>query len=193
MDRRIDKGQATRRQIVENATGLFTEQGYDAVSIEALLAACAISRGALYHHFPGKEAVFVAVLEATEERIVARLAEASVGTDDAVEALRRGCDAWLDMAATDPVVRRVVLNDAPGVIGWQAWRALDERYTLGLIRAALAAAARQGRLPGERVEMAAHILLAVLVEVALLIAAAPTDAAVRASGRDAVHRVLDGL
>ncbi len=192
MNLRVDKGQATRRNIIEVATRLFTEQGYEAVSIEALLEACGLSRGALYHHFPGKEAVFTAVLEATEERIAADLMAASADANDPLDALRRGCAAWLDLAAHDPVVRRVVLNDAPAVIGWRAWRALDERYTLGLIRAALAAAAAQGQLPAERVEVAAHVLLAVLVEVALLISATEPGAD-HAPAREAVERVLVGL
>ena len=192
MNTRIDQGQSTRRRIVEVATRLFTDQGYEAVSIETLLSACAISRGALYHHFPGKEAVFVAVLEATEERIVARLGQASAGATDAMDAIRRGCDAWLELAANDPVVRRVVLNDAPAVIGWQAWRALDERYTLGLIRSALTEAAAEGRLPAERVEVSAHILLAVLVEVALLIANGGSTVT-HDDARDAVERMLRAL
>ena len=193
MERRSDRGAATRQHIIGTATRLFTEQGYEAVSIEAILQACSLSRGALYHHFASKEAVFTAVLETTEERIVARLAAAAEGATDPVAALRAGCAAWLDLAAEDPVVRRVVLTEAPGVIGWQAWRALDERYTLGLIRAALAAASAAGRIKDESVEVSANVLLAVLVEVALLIARAPGDATVARNGRKAVDQFLDSL
>ena len=193
MERRIDRGTATRQHIIDTATRLFTEEGYEAVSIEAILQACRVSRGALYHHFPSKEAVFTAVLEATEERIVVRLATSAGGATDPVAALRAGCAAWLSLAAEDPVVRRVVLTEAPGVIGWQAWRALDERYTLGLIRAALAAALAAGRIKSESVEVSANVLLAVLVEVALLIARAPGDATLARNGREAVDRFLDSL
>ena len=193
MERRIDRRTATRQHIIDTATRLFTEEGYEAVSIEAILQACSISRGALYHHFPSKEAVFTAVLEATEERIVARLATSAGGATDPVAALRAGCGAWLDLAAEDPVVRRVVLTEAPGVIGWQAWRALDERYTLGLIRAALTAASAAGRINDESVEVSANVLLAVLIEVALLIARAAGDITIARNGREAVDRFLDSL
>lgn len=133
------------------------------------------------------------MLEATEERIVVRLATSARDVTDPVTALRAGCAAWLDLAAEDPVVRRVVLTEAPSVIGWQAWRALDERYTLGLIRAALAAASAAGRIKDESVEVSANVLLAVLIEVALLIARAPGDATVARNGREAVDQFLDSL
>ena len=193
MDRRVDRGNATRERIIGEAERLFARDGYETVSIEAILAACAISRGALYHHFAGKEAVFTAVLEAVEERVAAHLIAAAENAADPFEALRAGCAAWLDLAARDVVVRRVVLTDAPGVIGWQAWRALDERYTLGLLRAALVAAADAGRVKRDRVDVFAHMLLAALIEVALLIARAPEDAAIERSAREAIEQLLAGL
>jgi AcrR family transcriptional regulator len=192
MNRHTDRGLATRRHILDTATRLFTEHGYEAVSIETILTACAISRGALYHHFQGKEGVFTAVLEEAETRIVERLTEAAKAATDPVEALRAGCAAWLAMAAADPVVRRIVLIDAPGVIGWHAWRALDARYTLGLIRAALSRAAEAGRIAPERVELATHMLLAVLVEVALMIAR-DTGGIPVAEGQAAVDGLIGGL
>ena len=193
MDRRVDRGQATRQHIIATATQLFTEAGYEAVSIEVVLSACGISRGALYHHFKGKEAVFTAVLEATEARVAEGLMEAAKNVADPMDALRAGCAAWLRLAAEDPSVRQIVLTDAPAVIGWQAWRALDGEYSLGLLRTALNAVAAQGRLPAHKVQLYAHVLLAVLIEVALMIARAPEDPAAAEAGREAVDRVLAGL
>jgi AcrR family transcriptional regulator len=193
MDARRDRGDATRRHIVATATRLFTEQGYEAVSIEAVLKACAISRGALYHHFPSKEAVFTAVLEAVEARIAEQVSAAGKDAEDGVDALRRGARVWLDLAREDAAVRRIVLVDAPAAIGWEAWRRLDEHYSLGLLRAGLAMLAEEGRLAADKVDTYAHILLAVLVELALLIARSPDDADAVRRGREAVDRMLDGL
>lgn len=189
MDRRLDRGSATRQQIIATATRLFAEQGYEAVSVDALLTACAISKGALYHHFRSKEAVFTAVLEAVEERVVATLVDASRDASGPAEALRAGAGAWLDLAASDATVRRIVLLDAPAAIGWAAWRAVEERYTLGLIRAALAAT---DRLAASAIESRAHLLLATLVEAALLIARDPDDA-MRAAVTEAVDRIITVL
>lgn len=193
MNKRLERGESTRGHILAVATALFTDQGFEGVSIEAILGAAGISKGALYHHFKSKEAVFTAVLEAVEERIVACLEEAGSAEGDPISALRAGCAAWLALAADDPVVRRIVLSDAPAVIGWQAWRTLDERYTLGLIRAALAAAAAAGQIDPERVEITAHVLLAALVEVALLIARAPGDPGRQREGLATVDALLNGL
>lgn len=190
MNRRVDRGNATRQQVIETATRLFTEQGYEAVSVEALLVACGISKGALYHHFSGKEAVFTAVLEATEDRIVTTLVAAGEGAPDLLAALQAGARAWLDLAARDATVRRVVLLDAPGAIGWAAWRALDERYTLGLIRGVLAGI---GGMPVAELDTRAHLLLATLVEAALLIACAPEDEAVARASAAAVERLISAL
>src|SRR5215470_2880065 len=69
MNSRIEKGVATRQHIVGVATRLFTKSGFEATSIEAILSACAISRGALYHHFASKDELFLAVFEAIEREI----------------------------------------------------------------------------------------------------------------------------
>lgn len=56
MDRRLERGRATRQQLVDAATELFADRGYEGTSIEAVLERVSMSRGSLYHHFPGKEA-----------------------------------------------------------------------------------------------------------------------------------------
>ena len=112
------KGLTTRRNIVDSATTLFTERGYEATSIEVVLEKSGISRGALYHHFDSKEALYVAVLEAVEARVADATAAASRHLSDPREALRAGCNAWIELAG-DPAVRQIVLHDAPAVVGWQ--------------------------------------------------------------------------
>src|SRR5262245_30807619 len=136
MNKKAERGRATREQLVEIATGLFAEHGYEATSIEAVLRSAEVSRGALYHHFAGKEPLFEAVFEAVELDVSHRLAEAIAGVTDPVEALRTGCLHWVALAG-DPVVQRIVLIDAPSVLGWQRWRELEERYGLGMTKAAM--------------------------------------------------------
>ena len=193
VDRRLDRGVATRQHIISQATRLFTDDGYESVSIEIILKSCGISRGALYHHFSSKEAVFAAVLETVEVRIVEHLTQAGRDAANPLDALRAGCSAWLGLAKSDAAVRRIVLTDAPSVIGWQAWRQMDEAYSLGLLINALAAAAAAGRLDPMRVEVYAHMLLAVLVEMALLIARSPEDPTVATVADEAVEHLLSSL
>jgi AcrR family transcriptional regulator len=193
MDRRRDRGNITRQQILEVATRLFTQTGYEESSIETVLRECGISRGALYHHFNGKEALFTAVLEATEARVAADLAQAAQGATNPLDALRAGCAAWLRLAASDPTVRRIILLDAPSVVGWTRWREIDGRHALGLLGTALGLAAASGRIPAAMVELYAHVLLAVLIEVALLIARSGDAGDAARNGGEAVEQVLSRL
>ncbi|GAB3965386.1 TetR/AcrR family transcriptional regulator [Actinoallomurus acanthiterrae] len=192
MNKKAERGQATREHLVEVATGLFAQRGYEETSIEAVLQETEVSRGALYHHFGGKEALFAAVLEAIERDITARLAGLVAGIGDPVATLRTGCLAWVRLTA-DPIVQRVLLIDAPSVIGWQRWRELEERYALGMTKEALRRVAEVGRLPAEFVDPFAHMLLAALDEIALLIARAEDVEAATSTGVAAVEELLDRL
>ncbi|HEX2890734.1 TetR/AcrR family transcriptional regulator [Vineibacter terrae] len=191
-DRKAAKGQATRAQIVQTATLLFSTAGYEATSIETVLARSGVSRGALYHHFASKEALFTAVLEAMEARIAQATIDASRGIADRVEAMRVGGEAFLELSR-DPAIRQIVLIDAPAVLGWQKWRDIDARFGFGLLKGSLQAAADDGRLRPDLVDIYAHILLAALLETALVIARAEDPAAAARLGRTALQELIDKL
>jgi AcrR family transcriptional regulator len=188
-DRRLERGLETRRAIIETATRLFAEQGYAAVSIEAVLAACQVSRGALYHHFQSKEALLEAVFEAVEIDITNKVLSRAASAKGAIEAVRAGCDAFLDLTQ-DPVVRQIMLTDAPSVLGWEKWREIDERHAFGLMKAALEPAAQEAGLPATLVDAFAHMLLASLSEVALMIAQADDPTLALENGRRAVRELV---
>jgi AcrR family transcriptional regulator len=188
----VARGVATREHLVAVATTLFTERGYEATSIEAVLQESGVSRGSLYHHFKGKDALFEAVLEAVETDIDRRTVAAAVGAPDAAAALRAGCRAWITIAG-DPVVQRIVLIDAPAVLGWQRWRAAEERHALGLIRGALSAIARDGGLASDLVDVFSHVVLATLNEIALVVARSDQLEEAQRTGASAVNEILDRL
>jgi AcrR family transcriptional regulator len=190
--KRAAQGRATRGQLIDVATGLFAEHGYEGTSIEAVLTAAGVSRGALYHHFAGKEALFTAVLDALNERITVQLTEIIGASADPAEAVRTAALAWIDLAG-DPVIQRIMLVDAPSVLGWERWRAMDEGRTVGAMRAMLQAVADTGRLPGELVGPFAHMILAALDEAALVVARAPDSRTAVAEERQAVEEFLARL
>ncbi|MGH3292926.1 MAG: TetR/AcrR family transcriptional regulator [Trebonia sp.] len=190
--KRAAQGRATRGQLIEVATRLFAEHGYEGTSIEAVLSAAGVSRGALYHHFAGKEALFEAVVSAVSERVTVELTETVQGCVDPLDAMRTAAVAWIGLAA-DPVIQRVVLVDAPSVLGWDRWRAMDDGRTLGTMRAMLQAISDSGRLPAELVGPFSHMILAALDEIVLVIARAPDSTAAVAEGRMAVQALLDRL
>jgi AcrR family transcriptional regulator len=190
--KRAAQGRATRGQLIEVATRLFAEHGYEGTSIEAVLSAAGVSRGALYHHFAGKEALFEAVVSAVSAQVMVELTEAISGCADPVDALRTAALAWISLAA-DPVIQRVVLVDAPSVLGWDRWRAMDDGRTLGALRALLQAVSDTGRLPAELVAPFSHMILAALDEIVMVVARAPDSTAAVAEGRMAVEALVDRL
>jgi AcrR family transcriptional regulator len=192
MNKNVERGRATRAHLVDVATRLFAAHGYEDTSIEAVLAEAGVSRGSLYHHFRGKEALFGGVLEAVGRRVGEQLEGVMRDAADPVAALRAGALAWVRLAG-DQVVQQIMLIDAPAVLGWQQWRELDEQGSLGAIKAALAYAAETGRIERRHVDVFAHIMLAAANEVALTIARADDPADELAVGERAFAEFLDRL
>jgi len=194
VDRRVERGQATRRQLVAAATELFAERGYDHTSIEAVLEHAGVSRGSLYHHFPGKQDLFEAVVAELETGVGQEVVAAATahGETDPVDMLKSGFSSWIELAG-DPVVRRILLTDAPAVLGWKRWREIEEQYALGLIKQAVGEIADAGRLQAELVDPFSHMLLATLSELAHLIAVADDVSRAQASAQTALEEFLGRL
>jgi len=192
VNRRIAQGEATRRQLVEVATRLFTEQGYEDTSTEQVLREAGVSRGSLYHHFDGKDRLFEAVVEHVEQGVVERLMAVDVRHRDPVKVLRAGCAEWLALVE-DPSVRQIILTDAPAVLGWTRWREIDEQYGFGLLKAAVQMVADAGRLAIDDVDVVARVILGALNEAAMLIAAPETAVATRRHATKAVDRIIDSF
>src|SRR5580693_3283334 len=191
-NRNVARGEATRGQLVAIATRMFAERGYEDTSIEAVLREAGVSRGSLYHHFASKEVLFEAVAEEVETSVGAQTVAAASGSAGPVEALRGGFLAWIRLAG-DPVVRRILLIDGPSVLGWERWRAMEERHALGLIRAVLQLIADEGKLRPESVATLANILLASVNEVALLVARSDDREVAMQAGADAIDELLRRL
>jgi AcrR family transcriptional regulator len=188
----VKKGASTRERIIATARRLFATNGYEGTSTELVLEQSGVSRGALYHHFENKEALFAAVLEAVEIDVTNATARARSNVTDPVQALRAGCDAFLEMACNQEV-RQIILIDAHSVVGWQKWRDIESRHGFGRIKQAMRAIAAAGRISEDAAEMFAHIVLASLLEVAFVIARAPDPAVAAHTGRSAMNELLTRL
>jgi AcrR family transcriptional regulator len=190
--KRAAQGRATREQLIEVATRLFAEHGYEDTSIEAVLAAAGVSRGALYHHFAGKDALFEAVVESVDQRISADMTAAIASLQDPLEVLHVAALKWIDLAG-DPVIQRIILTDGPAVLGWERWRTMSEEGAYGQTRALLQAVADAGQLSPHLVNAFAHMILAAIDEMAIVIARAGDPKAALAEGRVAVEELLRRL
>src|SRR5213080_1451111 len=173
------RSEATRRRLVSAARTLFGARGYAAVGTEEIVRAAGVTRGALYHQFRDKADLFAAVAEEVEAEIAERIAAGAAGASaDPVEALRAGARLFLD-ACAEPAVERIILLDAPAVLGGEAWRDLAGRYGLGLVQFGLQAAMEAGAIVAQPVAPLAHVLIGALNESALYVARAEDQAAAR--------------
>jgi AcrR family transcriptional regulator len=185
--------EATTGTLIAVARELFAERGYAAVGTEEIVQRAGVTRGALYHHFRGgKEDLFHAVLVQISAETVKRIAAVATSTDDPWEALVLGCEAFLDACAS-PEVQRIVLIDAPSVLGWDVRRAIDADYGLGLLEAALQRAMDAGRIQPASALPLAHVLAGALDEAAMVVARADDPLAARQEMGRTLHRLLDGL
>lgn len=192
MDRRIEHGQATRQQLLATAKTLFVERGYEATSIELVLEHARISRGALYYHFQNKRDLYEAVLEQVEARLAQGTLAAAAGVEDPLDALKAGCGAFLALVR-DPEIQRVVLTDAPAVLGWHRWREIDERHAFGILKLGLAATPAAKRLSAGSLGMLAHVLLATLLELGMLIVRSEKPRDAECDAQTTLDELLDRL
>jgi AcrR family transcriptional regulator len=186
------RAEATRTQLLKVANHLFGTRGYEATSIEEVLARAGVSKGALYHHFASKEALFEAVFIESERDCMRQVSAAAMTETDHVERLRAGCQKWLDLVM-DRQVRRIAVIDGPAVLGWQRWREIDEQYAFGMTKKSLQLAMEAGRIRQQNADMLAHMTTGMLGEAAMLIARAPDPKAAREEARDLINRMIDAL
>ncbi len=185
-----ERSAATRDALVTAGRSLFSAQAYNDVSTEAIVRTAGVTRGALYHHFADKAGLFAAVFEAVEADVTERIgaAIAGGGLSDPLAVMRLGAHTWLQ-ACAEPEIHRIVLLDAPAVLGWERWREIGNRHNMGLVLALLAHAIDVGRIPRQPVEPLAHTLLGALREAALYLALAQD----RTQAANDVGAVIDTL
>ena len=178
----------TRRALVAAARRLFAEKGYAVTGTPELVAAAGVTRGALYHHFADKEALFAAVVE--EEHVLVAMAINAAGDSNEepgpIKALISGGDAFLD-AMQDPGRRQILLIDAPAVLGRAAVDAIDARHGLETLVHGLRDAMETGAMKKLPVETLARIFGAMFDRAAL---AAPQELA---DYRKAIKALIRGL
>jgi AcrR family transcriptional regulator len=189
------RSKATRDKLVAAARTLFAQRGYAAVGTEEIVRAAGVTRGALYHQFRDKEDLFEAVFEQVEAETTARVGAGALdggAPADALEALRRGARRFLAECAA-PEVERIMLLDAPAVLGWQRWREIGLRHGLGLVAGALEAGMDAGVIARQPVVPLAHLLIGALDEGAMYVARAAEPETARAEVEAIVDRLLEGI
>ena len=192
VNKKAQQAEQTRALLERTARELFEARGYASVSAEELVTAAGVTRGALYHHYDGKQGLFEAVVVAAMRRLHDHVGQAAADAPDAFAGLRTGIHRFLELSSA-PRVQRVLFVDAPAVMGWQRWRELDSRYGLGLLKQGIGIAIASGQMRRQPVDLAAHVLLSAMIEVAMLIAAADHKAQAREEAEAILLRLLTSL
>lgn len=172
---------ATKDALIRAARPMFATSGFAGVATEAIVQAAGVTRGAMYHQFADKTELFAAVFEAVEVEVTQRIDDAvsGAGLSDPIALMRLGAHAWL-AACADPEVQRIVLVEAPAVLGWQRWREVGLRHGMGLVQGLLTYAIEVGRIRAQPPAPLAHVLIGALDEAALYVAGAADQDAARA-------------
>lgn len=189
VNRLAERSQASIEALLEVAHDTFGRQGYAKVSLEGVAAAAQMTKGAVYHHFGSKEALFEAVFRREHRRMIALVVAKSRNAGDPIESILQGARAYL-RGIVEPLARRILLQDGPAVLGWARWRQCEDPGFQQLLAASLTAAAKRGMLrAGLRPADTAILLLGAMTEGALTVAhsSAPQSAARRLGQELAAH------
>jgi AcrR family transcriptional regulator len=189
-----ERSAATREALTTAARRLWGERGFAEVGTPEIAREAGVTRGAMYHQFADKTALFVAVIEDVEQRVMDELAAgvAAARPTTPAAALRAALDQWLTICV-DPEVRQLVLLDAPSVLGWARFRELTQDYSLGMTEQLLRAAMDAGQLAPQPVRPLAHVLIGALDEGAMVIAGADDRERARREVREVLLRLVDAL
>jgi len=189
---RAEQVRQTRAALVEAGRLLFGRDGFAATSVEDLASQARVTTGALYHHFPNKLTLFETVFETVHGELLDAAERAAVSTSDELESLALGFQAYLDQLL-EPDVQRILIVDAPAVLGIARFTELDERYAFAVIVEALRSATAAGKLAVEDPETVTRLLLGALVRGGTLIASSAEPDRTRDAVAAAIRTMLAGF
>jgi AcrR family transcriptional regulator len=192
--RRDQFSEATRAALLDAATRRFATLGFAGTSLEDVAADIQASRGAVYHHFSSKKALFQAVFERLETEAVDRAAGAGARGADPWQSALLALEEFLDHCC-EPVYGRVVWQEGPLALGWSCWLEEEQKYAYGLVETYVRALLDGGHVVAVPLEPTAQLAFGMLGAAGQALAAAPLEQRPRlkAEYRDVIARMLVGL
>jgi AcrR family transcriptional regulator len=187
--RREEYTEATRQALLSAGRDVFASEGYQAAGIEAISRAARVTRGAFYHHFEDKKALFDAVVVSMQAETTARIEERSRAQRKIWDRLNVGIDAYLD-ACLEPAYGRIVIQEAPAVLGNARYREIEEAYPMALLTASLKALKRDGELDFEDIDLLGRMVDAMICKVALMLPEADHPKKLRERGQKIIGTLL---
>ena len=194
VNKRAQYSASTKRALVDVAQDLFTEHGYSATSLDAIVAGAEVTKGALYHHFSGKQALFEAVFERVEENAAKAIHASLNGHDDPWEKALAGLRTALEVVR-EPAYRRVVIQEGPAVLGYTRFREQEERSTFGNVLDIVAAVLSAGgwSMEEEMVHTFARVFFGAMSAAGESVSSAQDPEAEAARVEAAISFILQGM
>jgi AcrR family transcriptional regulator len=189
---RIDRADSTRKTLLRHASQLFTQKGYAEASTDEVVRRAKLTKGALYHHFANKLELYRAVVEDMACELVARMDAAVEACPDPASRIRASCHAYLD-ACLDAKLARILVIEAPVVLGWKAWCNIAQENEVATLARRLGDAMAAGMVHEQPLETMAQVLLGALNTSARVITTAENPAVARAQVEETIERLLRGL
>ncbi|MFD9547454.1 TetR/AcrR family transcriptional regulator [Nocardia salmonicida] len=168
LDKRDRRAEPAFDRLLASARESFAADGYAATSLDDVCARAGVTKGSLYHHFRGKAELFEAVFEDEARRLTTGAAEAMAEHEEPWTTVHAGLTAFLE-GASQPGVQRILFQDAPSLLGWARTREIDRQYGLALVQNGLERLIDAGEIAVADPPTMAHLLLAALIEAALLL------------------------
>jgi AcrR family transcriptional regulator len=190
--RRRRPSEPTFDRLMAAGRDLFAANGFAATPLSAVAAACGVTKGSLYHHFASKTALFEAVFEEQSRELCEEVARVVAAERDPWKAAYAGIAAFLDRSQ-DPAMQRIMLVDAPSVLGWERVREIEASYGLALVRAAVERLIESEGVRRADVIVLSHLLFGALTEGTLLIARADDPRSTRRAVEHELRRLLGGI
>lgn len=187
--RRLEYSESTRTALVDSAVELFTKRGYAGTSLDEVAKRARVTKGALYHHFSGKQALFEAAFAKVESGVFGRLEEIMRGPEPVWERAISGLREFIS-SCLDPSYQRIAIHEAPVVMGWERWREAEDRASFGLIRSSLEDLIEAGELDSVPVEVTSRLLFGALSSAATEIASSPDPKEVGAQVEAVIMQLL---
>lgn len=181
-----------QRKLTQVARRELAKSGYAGTSTERIVQLAKVTRGALYHHYKDKRALFEAVFEELAAEVAERIEHDADQAKDPLAALVAGCEAWLN-ACMDPVVRQILLIDGPSVLGWRRWSEIDAQHGTRSLRLGIEACQHAGALVDVDAALLTRLLAGAVNDVALVLADARDARALRPKLSKTLRALIEGL
>lgn len=187
--RRDEYTEATRQALLSAGRDIFAREGYQAAGIEAISRAARVTRGAFYHHFEDKKALFDAVVVALQAETTARIEARGRAQRKISDRMNLGIDAYLD-ACLEPAYGRIVIREAPTVLGTKRYQEIEEAYPMALLKASLNALKRDGEIDFDDIDLLSRMVDAMICKIALMLPEADHPKKLRERGLKIIGSLL---